>query len=93
MNDTAVTFIALYWQSLPGVTETTQESGRVSSSLADIKMGTSVYEEEVAGNRQGQCKRNWKAVTLTQRFYKMRSLLCCMQNWYQNSFTADRNIL
>jgi len=34
MNNKAVTFIILYWQSLLGVTETMQESGRISSSLA-----------------------------------------------------------
>ena len=46
-----------------------QESGRVSSSLADITIGTSVCEAEVAGTRQGQCKHKWKAVTLTYVFF------------------------
>jgi hypothetical protein len=65
MNDTDVTFNVLYWHSLLGVTDTMPESGRVSSSLADIAMGNLVCEAEVAGTRQGQCKHKWKAVTVT----------------------------
>lgn len=51
-NDTAVTFNVLYWHSLGGLTETTQESGSVSSTPTDIKMGTSVCEAEVAPTGQ-----------------------------------------